>query len=111
MPRPWNHCRTVSYAELIEFFYRTHDPTQMNGQGPDRGTQYRSAIFYHNDEQKAIAEKVTEEIKGKHPLVIQQKGKIATEITRAGKWWSAEEYHQDYLNHHPGGYECPTHRL
>ncbi|KAF7845740.1 hypothetical protein BT93_L0854 [Corymbia citriodora subsp. variegata] len=100
----------VGYAELIEFFFRTHDPTQMNGQGPDRGTQYRSAIFYHSPEQKEIANKVMEEIKDKHPLV-RQGGKIATEITEAGKWWDGEDYHQEYLDNNPGGYECPTHRL
>ena len=77
--------------------------------GPDRGTQYRSAIYYHSPEQKEIAEKVMEEIKDKHPLV-KQGGKIATEITEAGKWWSAEEYHQQYLDNNPSGYTCPTHR-
>lgn len=101
----------VSYAELIELFYRSHDPTQMNGQGPDIGSQYRSAIFYHTPEQKEIAEKVSEEIKEKHPLVKAKGGKLATEIVPAGKWWSAEEYHQKYLDNNPGGYECPTHRL
>lgn len=52
-----------------------------------------------------------EEIKGKHPLVIQKGGKIATEITAAGKWWPAEEYHQQYLDRNPGGYECPSHKV
>lgn len=77
------------------------------GQGPDRGTQYRSAIYYHSPEQKETAQRIMEEIKDKHPLV-KQGGKIATEITEAGKWWPAEEYHQAYLDQNPSGYTCPT---
>ncbi|KAL1407662.1 hypothetical protein Q8F55_007095 [Vanrija albida] len=97
----------VGYAELVEFFYRTHDPTTVNAQGPDRGTQYRSGIFYHTPEQEAAAKAVTAEVQDKY-----LKGKeIVTEITPAGKWWTAEEYHQQYLEHNPNGYECPTHRL
>lgn len=104
-------CLLVSYGELVELFYRSHDPTQMNGQGPDIGTQYRSAIFYHSPEQKEIAEKVSQDIKEKHPLVKAKGGKLATQILPAGKWYTAEEYHQKYLDNNPGGYECPTHRL
>ena len=62
----------------------------MNRQGPDSGSQYRSAIFYHSPEQKETATRVMEEIKEKHPIVIQKNGKIATEIAEAGKWWDAE---------------------
>jgi len=58
--------KKVSYAELVEFFYRTHDPTQVGGQGPDVGSQYRSALFPHTDEQTSIARKVTEEVQKKH---------------------------------------------
>ncbi|KAL7006161.1 hypothetical protein EMMF5_004282 [Cystobasidiomycetes sp. EMM_F5] len=101
----------VSYAELIEMFFRSHDPTQYDGQGPDHGSQYRSAIFYNTDEQKEIAEKVLEDIKTKHPVVQQKKGQVATEIVKAGKWYTAEEYHQRYLDQNPSGYHCPTHRL
>ncbi|WFC97647.1 peptide-methionine (S)-S-oxide reductase [Malassezia yamatoensis] len=56
----------VSYAELVEFFYRTHDPTQLNAQGPDRGSQYRSAIFAHTDEQESTAKEVTKQVQEKH---------------------------------------------
>jgi peptide methionine sulfoxide reductase msrA/msrB len=74
----------------------------LNRQGNDRGTSYRSAIFYNNPEQKRIAEKVKAEVdasgKWKNPIV--------TEITSAGPWWKAEDYHQDYLQKHPGGYTC-----
>jgi len=82
-----------------------HDPTTKNSQGPDRGTQYRSAIFYHDDEQEAVAKKVTQ-------LAQEQwykKDKIETEILKAGEWWDAEDYHQRYLDVNPGGYDCPTH--
>ncbi|KAI0036982.1 peptide methionine sulfoxide reductase [Vararia minispora EC-137] len=99
----------VTYAELVEFFYRTHDPTQLNHQGPDRGTQYRSAIFYHSPEQKETAEKVTAEVQEKH---IDQRGlKIVTQIVPAGSWYNAEDYHQEYLFKNPFGYQCPTHKL
>ncbi|KAI8147849.1 hypothetical protein BJV82DRAFT_593596 [Fennellomyces sp. T-0311] len=99
--------KRVSYATLVEFFYKMHDPTTVNAQGPDVGTQYRSAIFYHTPEQKEIAEKVTEEVQAKH---FQGK-KIVTEFIPAGKFWDAEEYHQLYLEKNPTGYECPTHFL
>ncbi|KAI4524235.1 peptide methionine sulfoxide reductase, partial [Schizophyllum commune Loenen D] len=99
----------VGYAELVDFFYRTHDPTTVNRQGADTGTQYRSAIFTHSPEQEAIAKRVTEEVQAKH---FTPKGeKIVTQIVPAGKWWDAEEYHQLYLFKNPSGYQCPTHRL
>lgn len=96
----------VSYQTLLEYFYKMHDPTTANRQGPDTGSQYRSGIFYHNEEQKAIAEKVT-----KAANEQWWKGKVVTEILEAGEWWDAEKYHQMYLNHNPGGYECPSHFL
>jgi len=85
--------KKVSYGTLVEAFWHMHDPTQVNRQGPDYGTQYRTAIFYHSPEQKAIAEK------SKAALNASRKfGKpIATEITPAGPFWKAEEYHQKYL--------------
>ncbi|TRM66917.1 peptide methionine sulfoxide reductase [Schizophyllum amplum] len=99
----------VSYGELVEFFYRTHDPTTENRQGADTGTQYRSAIFTHSREQEDVAKRVTEEVQAKH---FTPKGKtIVTQILSAGKWWDAEEYHQLYLFKNPSGYQCPTHRL
>ncbi|KAG0231305.1 Peptide-methionine (S)-S-oxide reductase [Actinomortierella wolfii] len=97
----------INYANLVEFFYRMHDPTTLNRQGPDVGTQYRSAIFYHTPEQKEIAERVTAEVKEKH-----YKGQtIVTEIKPATAWFDAEEYHQKYLEKNPTGYECPSHFL
>lgn len=99
----------VKYEELVEFFYRTHDPTTVNRQGGDTGTQYRSMIFTHSAEQQSIAERVTDEVQKKH---FDPKGKkIVTVIESAGPWWNAVDYHQEYLFKNPDGYQCPTHRL
>ncbi len=81
----------VTYEKLLEVFWAIHDPTQKNRQGPDEGTQYRSAIFYHTEEQKKTAEKSLKEEQK------ERKQKIATEITKAGTFYKAEEYHQKYL--------------
>jgi len=99
----------VTYDALVEFFYRTHDPTTVNRQGADTGTQYRSAIFTHSPEQASIAQRVTEEVQAKH--FTPRGKKIVTEIVEAGKWYDAEDYHQLYLFQNPDGYQCPTHRL
>ncbi|TFY76429.1 hypothetical protein EWM64_g7582 [Hericium alpestre] len=99
----------VTYDELVEYFYRTHDPTTVNSQGADTGSQYRSAIFYHTPEQESIARRVTEEVQKKH---FDPKGqKIVTAIMPAGPWYDAEDNHQEYLFKNPSGYQCPTHRL
>ena len=92
----------TSYRDLLEFFFQVHDPTTKNRQGNDIGTQYRSAIFVHDAEQRAAAEKVKTEVgaSGKWPRPI------VTEIVDAGPFWAAEEYHQDYLKKQPGGYTC-----
>lgn len=94
----------VSYRQLLEFFYRMHDPTTKDRQGPDMGTQYRSAIFTHGEEQNKIAHEITDKV-GKE----WYKQPITTQILEAGQWWDAEEYHQLYLNKNPSGYECPAH--
>ena len=92
----------TSYEQLLGFFFRMHDPTTLNRQHNDVGTQYRSAIFYHSDEQKKTAERVKAEVdksgKWKKPVV--------TEITAASEFYDAEDYHQDYLVKNPGGYNC-----
>jgi peptide-methionine (S)-S-oxide reductase len=78
-------------------FYRTHDASHYNHQGPDRGTQYRSAIFYFNDDQREVAEKVTKEVEEKH---YKPKGKnIVTVIEKFEQWWDAEDYHQNCSCH------------
>lgn len=99
----------VDIFPFSEFFYRTHDPTTLNRQGGDRGTQYRSAIFTTTDEQAEIAKRVTAEVQAKH---FDPNGeKIVTTIEPAKDWFPAEDYHQEYLFKNPWGYQCPTHRL
>ena len=83
----------IGYNELLEMFWRIHDPTQVNRQGPDLGTQYRSLILVHSDAQKAAAESSRAALEANGSL----RGPVATEITEAGPFWRAEEYHQQYL--------------
>jgi len=92
----------ISYEEILRFFFRLHDPTQRNRQMNDVGTQYRSAIFFHDDTQRESAERVRSEVdaSGKWPRPI------ATEIVPASTFYSAEDYHQDYLRKNPWGYNC-----
>ena len=81
----------VSYEQLLEVFWKIHDPTTPNRQGPDVGTQYRSAIFYHDEKQKAAA------IVSKKRMQPRYKNSIVTEIVPASEFYRAEEYHQKYL--------------
>lgn len=93
----------VSYRQLLEFFYRMHDPTTLNRQGPDVGTQYRSVVFTHSEEQNKLAHDITDKV-GKE----WYKQSLSTQIIEAGEWWDAEDYHQLYLKKNPSGYECPA---
>ena len=88
--------KIIDYASLVQSFFACHNPTQMNRQGVDVGSQYRSAIFYLDDAQRAIAEKVKAEMQGQFPKPI------ATEITKASKFYNAEEYHQKYIRKQRG---------
>jgi peptide-methionine (S)-S-oxide reductase/peptide methionine sulfoxide reductase msrA/msrB len=92
----------VTYRHLLFEFFRMHDPTTPNRQGNDFGTQYRSAIFYLNEEQKRTAEEVirTADASG------DWKAKVVTEVVPFKDFWRAEEYHQKYLVKNPGGYTC-----
>jgi len=92
----------TSLEKILKFFFAIHDPTQLNRQQNDVGTQYRSAIFYFNDKQKQKAEIV---IKQAEELKIY-KSKIQTEISPATKFYKAEKYHQNYLKNNPDGYTC-----
>lgn len=85
----------VSFATLVDVYFASQDPTQVNGQGPDHGSQYRSIIFYQNDEQKQII------LKKKEVLAKKLDAKIAAEIYPFLKFWKAEEYHQNYEKLHP----------
>lgn len=87
----------VTYEQLVKIFFIMHDPTTLNRQGPDVGTQYRSAIFYHNEEQKQVAEKVKNDLAASGMF----NNPIVTEITPAGPFWKAEDYHQDYIEKNP----------
>ena len=82
----------VSYRELLEVFFATHDPTTLNRQGPDAGTQYRSAIFYHSPEQKDVAEKIVAELEAARIWDMP----IVTEVVPLNVFYPAEEYHQQY---------------
>ncbi|MBL7661366.1 bifunctional methionine sulfoxide reductase B/A protein [bacterium] len=92
----------TTYEEILRFFFRIHDPTTLNRQGNDRGTQYRSAIFFHSKEQELVAKKILDEVE----LSGKWKKPVVTEVVTAGKWYRAEDDHQDYLVKHPGGYTC-----
>jgi peptide-methionine (S)-S-oxide reductase len=94
--------RIISYRRLLEFFFQIHDPTTLNRQGNDRGTSYRSAIFYTSEEQKRIAK---DTIADADASGIWQ-NKVVTEVAQAGPFWEAEPEHQDYLERIPNGYTC-----
>ena len=95
----------LSYEDLLEkWFFKLHDPTTLNRQGYDTGTQYRSAIFPQTPEQKVTAERV----KARVDASGKWKRPITTTIEPASTWYSAEDYHQDYLRKHPGGYTAIT---
>lgn len=92
----------ISYIKILEYFFRLHDPTTLNRQGNDVGSQYRSAIFYHTLEQKKLAEEIK--------IKVNSSGKwqkpIVTEILAYTKFYSAEDFHQKYLKKNPNGYTC-----
>ena len=92
----------ISYAELLNYFFRMHDPTTLNRQMNDIGTQYRSAIFYHSENQQKSA---LEMIK-KEQSSGRWKNQIVTQVVKASKFYPAEDYHQDYLKKNPNGYTC-----
>jgi peptide-methionine (S)-S-oxide reductase len=92
----------TTYRRLLEFFFQIHDPTTPNRQGNDRGASYRSAIFFTDDEQKAVALDTIADVdaSGLWP------GKVVTEVEPVGDFWEAEPEHQDYLERIPNGYTC-----
>jgi peptide-methionine (S)-S-oxide reductase len=92
----------ISYEDLLEVFFSTHDPTTLNRQGNDVGTQYRSVIFYHNEEQKEIAERIKKELDESGTW----KNPIVTEIVQFEKFYRAENYHQNYYRNNPNQGYC-----
>jgi len=92
----------LPFEQLLRWFFRMHDPTTKNRQGNDRGSSYRSAIFYHTEEQKQTAEAFIDR--------LNEKGKwgapVVTEVIKADQYWKAEADHQDYLEKFPRGYTC-----
>jgi peptide-methionine (S)-S-oxide reductase len=94
--------KVLSYRKLLEFFFQIHDPTTRDRQGNDRGTSYRSGIYYTSEAQKEIAEDTIADVNasGLWP------GKVVTEVAPAGDFWEAEPEHQDYLERYPDGYTC-----
>lgn len=92
----------TDYRTILEFFFQIHDPTTKNRQGGDVGSEYRSAVFYHNDEQRCVAEDVVAHVEasGRWP------GKVVTEVVPAGDFWEAEPEHQNRLARYPSGYTC-----
>lgn len=94
--------KMTSYQDILLYFFKIHDPTTVNRQGNDVGTQYRSEIFYLNDEQK----KVAEEVKSRVDKSKKWAGPVVTKIEKASEFIRGEDYHQDYLEKNPGGYSC-----
>jgi peptide-methionine (S)-S-oxide reductase len=92
----------VSYRELLEIFWHTHDPTTLNRQGPDAGTQYRSAVFYHTEEQRKTAEEVKRALEAEKVWPLP----IVTEIVPAAVFYPAEDYHQNYFKNNPNQMYC-----
>jgi peptide-methionine (S)-S-oxide reductase len=92
----------ISFRELLEFFFQIHDPSTPNRQGNDRGTSYRSGIYYTSEAQREVAQDTIADVNasGLWP------GKVVTEVKAAGPFWQAEPEHQDYLQHYPDGYTC-----
>ncbi len=94
--------QVIAYRDLLEVFFTIHDPTTLNRQGADIGTQYRSAIYYHSPEQKQIAEQVMAEVAASG----NWRGPLVTELAPAGPFYPAEEYHQDYFARNPNQGYC-----
>ena len=94
--------KKLSYGELLDFFFKIHNPTTADRQGNDIGNQYRSAIFYSTPEQKKEAEAAIARAEASG----RWKGPVVTKLEPLGTFWPAEDYHQDYLEKNPGGYTC-----
>ncbi len=92
----------TSYTKILDFFFQIHNPTTLNQQGNDRGSSYRSAIFYANEEERARAEEMITIINASE----RWDNPVVTTLEPLSRFWMAEDYHQDYLQKNPGGYTC-----
>jgi peptide-methionine (S)-S-oxide reductase len=92
----------ISYRQVLDFFFQIHNPTTLNQQGNDKGTSYRSAIFYSNDEERAIAEEMIDIVNDSE----RWNNPVVTTLEHFTRFWPAESYHQDYLQKNPNGYTC-----
>lgn len=97
----------TDFKEIVDYFFRIHNPTTVDRQGNDRGSSYRSAIFFQNDEEKQIAEEVIAIVNKSN----KWEGKVVTTLEPYTKFWPAEDYHQDYLVKNPNGYTCHFERF
>ncbi|WP_135363600.1 peptide-methionine (S)-S-oxide reductase MsrA [Halosimplex halophilum] len=100
---------TVAYEDLLEVFFRIHDPTTKDRQGPDVGSQYRSAVYYHDDEQKAVVERFVHNLQEGGDFDSYENDEIVTEIEPLDTFYEAEEKHQDYYDKNPGDRYCQFH--
>ena len=94
--------KVITYDQLLDVFFHTHDPTTLNRQGNDVGTQYRSAVFFHNEKQKAAAKKMIDKINAEGVF----DDPIVTKLEELEKWYPAEDYHQKYFDQNPGQGYC-----
>lgn len=94
--------KKTSFENLLLYFFKIHDPTTVNRQGNDIGSQYRSVIFFHDEQQREVAEKVKARVEKSGAW----QRPVVTQIVPFQAWWKAEEEHQDYLEKNPGGYTC-----
>jgi peptide-methionine (S)-S-oxide reductase len=92
----------ISYRQILDFFFQIHNPTMLNQQGNDKGTSYRSAIFYKDEEEKQVAEQMIEIVNESE----RWDGLVVTSLEPVTRFWPAESYHQDYLQKNPNGYTC-----
>jgi len=97
----------ISFRNILDYFFRIHNPTTIDRQGNDIGSSYRSAIFIQNQEEKTVAEEVIEIVNASN----KWEGKVATTLEPIGKFWEAEPEHQDYLKRYPNGYTCHFERF
>lgn len=99
----------IGYEDVLRVFFSIHDPTQLNRQGPDVGSQYRSAIFTHDDEQQELARSFIRELEREGAIESYRNDEIVTEVAPLEIFWEAEATHQDYYEKNPGDYYCQFH--